>query len=369
MFYGAANPAHTEALMLVVRKRGASLAARGVSRIDVLFGSCAVAALTCVALTMPMRGGGGLDSQYKLAELAQANDCYANDFAGRQFGVLPATAGQYGDDCVAFKVQAWCPQQMTLGQDANGAIWGYFLGSGGSCSSFVTAGSCGSWSFYRPMNFAAADAATGSFRLPNVDGFRYYLAKNFYSPEFYAEDDPAYAGVPALSTAAGEFTFPAPGIPGGFANSSYCYSPAAMLNPGVLRAKADGGFQAPASFADSYRSPAVSQCTHPSLKTRMSEYGWYRGAPSAGLAFNAGRKSSPYTLFFDGSVQTVSMAHAEADDIIVRESSKSGDGLWSDDTPLGANGWQPTAPVDGARTSFHILTTGGILGRDLLSRD
>jgi hypothetical protein len=101
----------------------------------------------------------------------------------------------------------------------------------------------------------------------------------------------------------------------------------------------------------------------------MCEYGWYRGAPSAGLAFNAGRKSSPYTLFFDGSVQTVSMAHAEADDIIVRESSKSGDGLWSDDTPLGANGWQPTAPVDGARTSFHILTTGGILGRDLLSRD
>jgi hypothetical protein len=38
-------------------------------------------------------------------------------------------------------------------------------------------------------------------------------------------------------------------------------------------------------------------------------------------------------------------------------------------TPLGANGWQPSTPADGARTSFHILTTGGILGRDLLSRD
>ena len=101
----------------------------------------------------------------------------------------------------------------------------------------------------------------------------------------------------------------------------------------------------------------------------MCEYGWYRGAPSAGLAFNAGRTSSPYTLFFDGSVQSVSMAQAEADDIIVRESSKSGDGLWSDDTPFGANGWQPSTPVDGARTSFHILTTDGILGRDLLTRD
>jgi hypothetical protein len=47
-----------------------SSAARGVSRVDLLFGVAAVAVASCVALTMPMRGGGGLDSQYKLAELA-----------------------------------------------------------------------------------------------------------------------------------------------------------------------------------------------------------------------------------------------------------------------------------------------------------
>lgn len=34
---------------------------RGISRIDVLFGVGASAVLTCVAVTMPMRGGGGLD--------------------------------------------------------------------------------------------------------------------------------------------------------------------------------------------------------------------------------------------------------------------------------------------------------------------
>ena len=346
-----------------------SSAARGVSRVDLLFGVAAVAVVSCVALTMPMRGGGGLDSQYKLAELAQANECYANDFAGRQFGVMPATAGQYGDSATNFTAAAWCPRPLYLGEDANGAYWGYFLGSGGYCASSGYPGSSSNWEVYRPISFSGAAAGYGCFRIPNAVGFREYLAKNFYSPEFYAEDDPTYAGVPALATAAGEFTYPAPGIPGGYADSSYCFSPAAMLNPGVLRARAEGGFQAPASFADSYRSPAVSQCAHPSLKTRMCEYGWYRGAPGAGLAFNAGRKSSPYTLFFDGSVQTVSMAHAEADDIIVREGSKSGDGLWSDDTPLGVNGWQPTASIDGARTSFHILTTGGILGRDLLSRE
>jgi hypothetical protein len=243
MFSGAANPAHTEALMLVVRKRGASLAARGVSRIDVLFGSCAVAALTCVALTMPMRGGGGLDSQYKLAELAQANDCYANDFAGRQFGAMPATAGQYGDDCQTFLSAAWTPRSIILGPSHT-----YPLANG----------NCANWAYYRPMNFSAASATQGFFRLPNARGFREYLSKNFYSPEWYAEDDPSYAGVPALSTASAEFVIPAPGIPGGYADSSYCFSPAAMLNPGVLRAQAEGGFQAPASFADSYRSPAVA---------------------------------------------------------------------------------------------------------------
>jgi hypothetical protein len=314
----------------------------------------AIATVTCVGVTMPMRGGGGIDSQFKLSELAQANDCYANDFAGRQFGAMPATAGQYGDDCQTFLSAAWTPREIILGP---------------SHSYPLANGNCANWAYYRPMNFSAASATQGFFRLPNARGFREYLSKNFYSPEWYAEDDPSYAGVPALSTASTEFVIPAPGIPGGYADSSYCFSPAAMLNPGVLRAQAEGGFQAPASFADSYRSPAVAQCKHPSLKTRMCEYGWYRGAPSAGLAFNAGRKSSPYTLFFDGSVQSVSMAQAEADDIIVRESSKSGDGLWSDDTPFGANGWRPSTPVDGARTSFHILTTDGILGRDLLSRD
>jgi hypothetical protein len=345
-----------------------SSAARGVSRVDLLFGVAAVAVASCVALTMPMRGGGGLDSQYKLAELAQANECYANDFAGRQFGVMPATAGQYGDNPATFLSQAWCPRPLLLGRDVNGAMWGYYL-SGGQCQNAGYPSGSSNWPVYRPIDFSASAPGYGSFAIPNAVGFREYLSKNFYSPEWYAEDDPTYAGVPALSTAAAEFTFPAPGIPGGYQDSSYCFSPAAMLNPGVLRARAQGGFRAPASFADSYRAPSVAQCVYPSLKTRMCEYGWYRGEPSAGLAFNAGRKSSPYTLFFDGSVQTVSMAHAEADDIIVREGSKSGDGLWSDDTPLGVNGWQPTASVDGARTSFHILTTGGILGRDLLSRE
>ncbi|MEY3143490.1 MAG: hypothetical protein RLY21_1983 [Planctomycetota bacterium] len=350
-----------------------SRARRGLSRVDLLFGAAAVAVIACVAVTMPMRGGGGLDSQYKLAELAQANECYANDFAGRQFGVMPADAGQYGDSCYAYTSAVGCVRPMIFGRDANGAYWGYFIPSTATCENGLggaaSVGTCGNWEAYRPINFSGAAAGYGSFAIPNVRGFREYLSRNFYSPEWYAEDDPTYAGVPALSTAESEFTFPAPGIPGGYQDSSYCFSPAAMFDPSVLRPRAEGGFRAPASFAHSYRAPAVAKCVHPSLKTRMCEYGWYRDEPSEGLAFNAGRKSAPYTLFFDGSVQSISMAHAAADDIIAREGSQSGDGLWSDDTPLGPNGWQPSGSVDGTRTSFHILTTGGIRGRDLLSRD
>jgi len=63
------------------------------------------------------------------------------------------------------------------------------------------------------------------------------------------------------------------------------------------------------------------------------------------------------------------MVDAEIDDLIVRDGSKSGDGLWSSDTPLGELGYRPTGTVDGLATGFHILTTGGILGRDILSRE
>jgi hypothetical protein len=103
-------------------RRSITRAGRGVSRVDVLFGAGARAVLTCVAVTMPMRGGGGLDSQYKLAELAQANECYANDFAGRRFGVMPADAGAFGDSCTTYVNASHCPRQLVLGEDSSGAV-------------------------------------------------------------------------------------------------------------------------------------------------------------------------------------------------------------------------------------------------------
>ena len=47
---------------------------------------------------------------------------------------------------------------------------------------------------------------------------------------------------------------------------------------------------------------------------------------------------------------------------------QSGHGLWSRDTPFGADGYFIDDGYDFAATSFHILTTDGIRGRDKIAR-
>ena len=343
-------------------KPALSMSPRGLTLTEAVVAIGSAAVLLSVGTTVLAYKGGTSDSMYKLAEFGQAHACYANDWNERQWTALPDNAGAFADNCGSYTATDGCPR-MVLGFGSTGAVWGYFLNCGG------LPGNCSTWARLRPMNFSVADRTTGAFRQSNVWGFREYVSKNYYSNEWFSADDPVYAAAAAQFNSPYEFAFPVAGLPGGFAQSSFCLSPAAMLNPGVLRAKAEGGFQAPNAFIDSYRSPTVTQCMHPALKSRMTEYGWFRDAPSDGLAFNAGRESAPFTLFFDGSVQATSMAQAELDDAMVRAGNKFGDGLWSDDTTYGIDAWQDTKSVDGLRSGFHMLTTGGILGRDLLTRE
>lgn len=339
---------------------------RGLTMPELLtaLGACTVL-LSVTATTVGMKRG-GVDAAHKLAELGQAHACYAADWADRQWTALPYDAGGTRYNCAVYTSQVACPNQQILGDDGS-PIWGFYLGSG-KCTSFP--GNCGNWNVYVPIDLASDTAAArGAFRVYNTWGFRQYLAKNFYAPEFYGVDDPNYVGVSARFGSASEFTYPIANVTGGYADSTYCLSPATMFSPDVMRARADGGFQAPSTFDHSVQAPTNAQCAHPSLKSRMCEWEWLRNAPQAGLSFSSGRDAAPYTLFFDGSVQSVRMADAEIDDLIVRDGSKSGDGLWSSDTPLGELGYRPTGTVDGLATGFHILTTGGILGRDILSRE
>ena len=55
-----------------------------------------------------------------------------------------------------------------------------------------------------------------------------------------------------------------------------------------------------------------------------------------------------------------------ADARIRRQAGWSQHGVWSRDTPLGADGYFIELGYDFSNTSFHVLTTDGILGRDKL---
>ena len=168
--------------------------------------------------------------------------------------------------------------------------------------------------------------------------------------------------------------------------SSYVLSPAAMFSPTVMehddpQVETDG-WKNPWSLQAGFRSPSVGQCAFPSLKTRMLEHHWLQNRksecnpafPNGGIYgdcepwyFNHGWESSPMTLFYDGHVESVGVRKAERAHLRAKE--QMGWGLWSEDTPWGGGsngGYFQDAAYDAAATSFHILTTDGIRGRDII---
>ena len=82
--------------------------------------------------------------------------------------------------------------------------------------------------------------------------------------------------------------------------------------------------------------------------------------------FNHGTNSQPVTLFYDGHIELVSVIGAMLDDS--RHDNQAGYGLWSRDTSFGDDGYLIDSGYDFADTSFHILTTEGARGRDILGR-
>lgn len=92
--------------------------------------------------------------------------------------------------------------------------------------------------------------------------------------------------------------------------------------------------------------------------------------------FNASPFAAPAAVRYDGHVSMVSVERAFESDLRVRSQTARAFGLWSRDTPYGEDGdsndlritdggpRDRRAPVD-RPTSFHVLTTDGILGRDV----
>jgi prepilin-type N-terminal cleavage/methylation domain-containing protein len=305
-----------------------------------------------------------------LKNLATANELYAGDWNDRQFTIMPDDAGLKNGNCTTYLQDIACPPQALLGWDGN-AMWGYFIGSSGRCSSGGYPGNCGNWVVHQAINFVPGDGF-GAWRIPGLKAFHDYVNGRFYDPVFYAPKDVVpLANISKYFTSPSEFTYDG----SAYEDSTYCFSPAAMWDPKVLgKANTTPGWSNPTQLPAGYRSPPVSRCRFPSLKTRMIEHNWLQKAPdqvtnpnfggnSTPWFFNHGYNSEPASLFFDGHIELVGCTRAQ-------QAEQRAGNLWSRTTPFGANGYFGQQSYDFlVRTSFHVLTIDGIEGRDVLGAE
>jgi type II secretory pathway pseudopilin PulG len=333
-------------------------------------------------------------SENNLRNLGAAHVAYSSSWDDQQFTCVVHNIASYGrtdsgttpnDASIAYHAakDRW-PPPIPLGQ-------AYNLNAGQALLATVpfSDGNEGGVSFednrpfMAPIAFGsyvanADQAGFGWYRLPNARHFTEYLSGRFYDPVFYAPKD----GEILYWAERGfdhSYEYLIPGEKGGNLLeapvwSSYSLSPAALFSPDVMANEDKGGWRDPWTIAGGMRTPSMSQALYPSLKTHMLEHHWLQNTqspcnpaftssdPCQPYYFNHSWQSTPVTLFYDGHVEPLGVREAEQAD--VRADSQSGYGLWSRDTEFGENGYFIDLGYDMAETSFHILTTDGIRGRD-----
>ncbi|MSR70021.1 MAG: hypothetical protein EXS17_06730 [Phycisphaerales bacterium] len=302
-------------------------------------------------------------------EIGTAHALYSWDWGGLQWCTHKSDFGLTLGSCSTYLSTVSCPPQVILGSDAGGALWGYWL-AGGLCP-WSFPGSCGNWILYTPNEFTTTSGVFGGYRMMQARSFHDYLNGRFYDEVYYAPNDRRTYGA-ASRHFAGSAEFSS--LPNPPVFSSYAMSPAAMWHPDVLRGASDGGFQSPSAFPDAFARQSLFNAAYPELKSLVFEVNWNQNPPASGQSlgstvapyrFNQGAASRPITLFYDGHVGFLPNKQAMADDAALI--AQGADGLWSRDTPLGVNGYFADQSIDGSRTNHSILTTDGILGRDVLS--
>jgi prepilin-type N-terminal cleavage/methylation domain-containing protein len=336
------------------------------------------------------------ESRSNLRNLGTAHQNYASDHEGRQFTLAVDSIASYG-------IQAGDPGPQGSAEAYNDSKGKYPPGIALGWATRQDAGTYGLYAF----NFGATGAANrplmaplvfdsdpnwegfGWFRIPNARPFNQYVGKRFYDPVFYAPKDVIVTDYVKQALEAPEEYVPT-GVEGGnvFDNgrigwSSYSLSPAALFDPRVLANPDRGGFVRPWEIPAGMRAPAMSQALYSSLKTHMIEHHWLQGRKSlCNPAFSGGSYdgcepyyfnhsvySAPNALFYDGHISSIGVQEAMQADSLVLNQTNHDYGLWSRDTPWGTAGYFIGQSYDNANTSFHILTTDGIRGRDVLSAD
>ncbi|MHC4414935.1 MAG: type II secretion system protein [Planctomycetota bacterium] len=325
-------------------------------------------------------------SRSNLRELGVAMHNYSADWEDRQYTPVRDTIGAYGS-VQNYNTQVYGSPDGDLDprwQVHPPIIWG--IGSEGHIWCYVMSSSGHHWAI-EPINFGGGAAYFGWFRFPNTKAIFQYLGGKSYDQVFYAPKD-------RLSLAAAEPCMDDPGETVGTDPcnppiwTTYCWSPAAMYDPNVFRPddpdlpSEKRGFQDPWSLPSGFRVPSMSQIKYPGLKTHMLEHQWLQNVevecnpafdPWGSVLdcepyyFNHALTSQPVTLFYDAHVSFVGAHEAMLADR--RHENQAGYGLWSRDTPFGEDGYMIDVGYDFAETSFHILTTEGPLGRDVLGKE
>ncbi len=338
-------------------------------------------------------------SQANLRNLGTAHASYAAEWSDRQLTYIADNAASYGDGPGDW----WSEYNSSHGgsgdwNDGHNHTpvylgWGRRTEAGGYVRFAYAVVQSPNASLLEPIVFRSGGSTEyfGSFRLPNGEQFQQYVSGRFYDKIFYAPKD-------TVVMDAAKACFESPDqfcifveVPNANSTpvwSSYCLSPAAMFNPEVMNHDDEdddraNGWQDPWELPGSFRSPAMSQARFPNLKTHMLEHHWLQGATagcntsfepgtygSEGCEpyyFNHAWESSPATLFYDGHVEHIGVRQTmRADGRMRTQTDNENWGLWSQDTPWREDGYLSEYGYDRAQTSFHIVTTDGIRGRDML---
>ncbi|MDY7108652.1 MAG: hypothetical protein SYC29_08435, partial [Planctomycetota bacterium] len=338
-------------------------------------------------------------SQTNLRNLSTAHANYAAEWNDRQFTLVNDNISRYGtsasnaytgyadevgDDHPPI-ILGWAPGGGGNNDSGGNRFWGYWMSHGGNhglCDPIVFPGG----GYEHTVGF-------GAFRIPNAKQFNQYVNNRFYDPIWYAPKDTiVYDYVKSSFDHPGEYNPDLPDFNGMVAWSSYCLSPAAMFAPQVMAHPGPletDGWHDPYSLPGGFRSPSYSQALYPDLKTHMLEHHWIQqrraecnpgfvGGTYGGCEpyyFNHGWESVPMAMFYDGHIESIGVREAiAADSRMVAQTGYEDWGLWSRDTPFG--GTEEPYPDGGyfmemsydtlSFTSFHVLTTDGIRGRDKL---
>ena len=337
-----------------------------------------------------------------LAQLGKAHASYAAEWNSRQLTLIDDNWAKYG-------FTAGQAQSAYAAAHGNGTAswhppvdlgWGYPNCDGSQPLTyfryFQSPGQTGNVSLIQPIVFNGSNGIEyfGAFRLANCRQFNQYVSGKFYDKSFYAPKDTVVQEAISNGSSGcncfddpGEYCDlpPTPGVGQIPVWSSYVLSPAAMFSPNFMTPTAQLPFGNPYQKPGTFRSPGMDQAKYSALKTHMTEHHWlqarraecnptfvpgtYGGCEP--YYFNGAWESNPATLFYDGHTETVGVRKAErADGRVIGQQQQAGQfpaGLWHKQTNFGTEGYYSDAAYDFANTSFHILTTEGIRGRDILA--